>query len=210
MTAVKICGLKDVVNLKAATAAGARYVGFNFYRPSPRYIAPDSAKELSLSLPTGVKAVGLFVDPSDEELAQICGIVPLDMLQLHGNESPERVAEIRTRSAMPVMKAFRIREAGDFDPVKDYEPIVDWLLFDSRPENASLPGGTGHSFDWTLMTGKTFSKPWMLSGGLSPQNVGEALKQLSPTALDVSSGVESAPGIKDADKIKAFIKAALH
>ncbi|MCB9983742.1 MAG: phosphoribosylanthranilate isomerase [Rhodospirillales bacterium] len=207
MTNVKICGIKTQKSLEAAVQAGARYVGFVFYPPSPRNIAPYSAKELSLTLPTGVKAVGLFVDPTDEELEHILGIVPLDMLQLHGSESPKRVQQIKDKFAMPVMKAIKIHEAGDFESVKDYEPVVDWLLFDSRPENAALPGGTGQRFDWSLLEDRTFAKPWMLSGGLTPENVAEALSQLSPTAVDVSSGVESAPGIKDPDKIKAFIDA---
>ncbi|MCB1720973.1 MAG: phosphoribosylanthranilate isomerase [Alphaproteobacteria bacterium] len=207
MTAVKICGLKDAENLKTAIKSGARYIGFVFYPPSPRNIAPDSAKELSLSLPTGVKAVGLFVDPTNEQLEHILGIVPLDMLQLHGSESPQRVQQINNKFAMPIMKAIKIREPADLDQISAYEPVVDWLLFDSGPENATLPGGTGQRFDWSLLAGKTFSKPWMLSGGLTPENVAKALSQLSPTAVDVSSGVESAPGIKDAEKIKAFIAA---
>ncbi|HOO81212.1 MAG TPA: phosphoribosylanthranilate isomerase [Alphaproteobacteria bacterium] len=207
MTAVKICGLKDPENLSAATSAGARYVGFVFYPPSPRNIAADSAKELSLTLPTGVKAIGLFVNPTNEQLEHILGIVPLDMLQLHGSESPERVQQIKDKFAMPVMKATKIREPADLETVPAYEETADWLLFDSRPEAATLPGGTGHSFDWSLLAGKTFSRPWMLSGGLTPENVAEALSQLSPTAVDVSSGVESAPGVKDPAKIKAFIDA---
>lgn len=207
MSEVKICGLSEPQTLNAAIKAGARFIGFVFYPPSPRNIAPNTAKELALSLPTGVRSVGLFVDPTDEQLEETLGIVPLDMLQLHGTETPERVKDIKEKFAMPVMKAFNIREEADFKPVRDYETVVDWLLFDSRPETAALPGGTGQSFDWSLLAGKTFSKPWMLSGGLTPENAGRALAQLSPDALDVSSGVESAPGLKDTAKIEAFIAA---
>lgn len=206
-TAVKICGLSDPANLSTAIKAGARYVGFVFYPPSPRNISAETAKELSLSVPTGIRSVGLFVDPSDEQLEQTLGIVPLDMIQLHGSETPARIAEIKARFSMPIMKAFNIREEADLTPVPDYEDVTDWLLFDSKPETATLPGGTGQSFDWNLLAGKTFSKPWMLSGGLTPDNVRDALSQLSPDAVDVSSGVESAPGAKDAAKIKAFIEA---
>ena len=206
-TGVKICGLKDPENMDAAVQCGARFCGFVFYPPSPRNISADSAKELSLALPTGTKAVGLFVDPTNEELEQTLGIVPLDMLQLHGEESPARVAEIRARSAMPVIKAIRLRGTEDLDVIAAYEDIADWLLFDSKPEQASLPGGTGQVFDWTILKNKNFKKPWMLSGGLTPENVDQAIKQLSPNAVDVSSGVESSPGQKDSGKIKAFIEA---
>ena len=206
-TAVKICGLSDPANVSKAIEAGARYVGFVFYPPSPRAISTDTARELSLSIPTGVSSVGLFVDPSDEQLEQTLGIVPLDMIQLHGHESPQRVSEIKARFSMPIIKAFNIREESDLAPVPEYEDIVDWLLFDSKPETASLPGGTGEKFDWSLLKGKTFTKPWMLSGGLTAENVSDGLAQLSPDAVDISSGVETAPGIKDNAKIKAFIEA---
>lgn len=204
---VKICGLRAPETLSAAIESGARFVGFVFYPPSPRNIAADTAKELSLQIPTGVRAVGLFVDPTDEHLSDTISIVPLDMIQLHGNESAERVKEIKERFAMPVMKAINLREASDLDNISDYEAVADWLLFDSKPETADLPGGTGERFDWSLLAGKTFSKPWMLSGGLTADNVSEALSQLSPDAVDISSGVESARGVKDAEKIKAFIEA---
>lgn len=204
---VKICGLSTPETLSAAIEAGARFVGFVFYPPSPRNVSANTAKELSLQIPTGVRAVGLFVDPTDKQLSDTIGIVPLDMIQLHGNESAARVKEIKERFAMPVMKAINLREASDLDTIGDYEAVADWLLFDSKPETADLPGGTGQSFDWSLLTGKTFSRPWMLSGGLTADNVGEALSQLSPDAIDISSGVESTRGVKDAEKIKAFIKA---
>jgi phosphoribosylanthranilate isomerase len=203
--AVKICGLKDPETLKAATDAGARYIGLNFYPPSPRYITPETARQLAAQIPTGVRAVGLFVNPTDQQLTETLGKVPLDMLQLHGNESPQRINEIKAKFAIPLMKAINIRETADLNNIPQYEAVADWLLFDSKPQNATLPGGTGQSFDWSLLEGKTFSRPWMLSGGLTPENISNALDQLSPTALDVSSGVESAPGVKDPEKIKKFI-----
>lgn len=207
MTSVKICGLSDPENLAVAIEAGARFVGFVFYPPSPRNVSTNTAKELALQIPTGVRAVGLFVDPTDEQLSSAIGIVPLDMIQLHGDETPERVSEIKERFAMPVMKAINVREASDLDAIGDYEAVADWLLFDSKPEAANLPGGTGERFDWNLLAGKTFSRPWMLSGGITADNVSEALTQLSPDAVDISSGVENARGIKDAGQIKAFIEA---
>lgn len=208
MTAVKICGINTPEALEAATSYGARYVGFVFYPPSPRNVSFDIAWNLARAVPTGVRSVGLFVDPEDALLEQIVTGIQLDMIQLHGNETPGRIAEIKSKYAMPVMKAIRVRDESDLDNIAGYEAAADWLLFDSKPENAALPGGTGHSFDWSLLKGKTFSKPWMLSGGLTPENVPDALAQLSPNALDVSSGVESAPGVKDAEKIKAFIETA--
>ena len=200
-TQAKICGIKTPDILEAAIDAGARFVGFVFYPPSPRHVEIDIAKELALMLPTGVKGVGLFVDPTDEELEAVLGKVQLDMIQLHGDESVERVTEIKDKFAMPIIKAFPVREASDITDSKPYEDIVDWMLFDSSA------GGSGKTFDWPLLQGKTFSKPWMLSGGLTPNNVANALTLLSPNAVDVSSGVESTRGVKDADKIKAFLAA---
>lgn len=206
MTAVKICGISDPKNLAVAIEASARYIGFNFYAPSPRYVSFDIAWTLAQQVPTGVRSVGLFVDPSNEELDRIATGIQFDMIQLHGDEGTARVAEIKAKYAMPVMKAIRVREAVDLKNVAEYEAVADYLLFDSKPEQATLPGGTGHKFDWSLLKGRTFTKPWMLGGGLNAENINDALSQLSPDALDVSSGVESAPGVKDADKIRAFIE----
>lgn len=199
---VKICGIKTPDILEAAVSAGARFIGFVFYPPSPRHVGADTAKELSLMLPTGVRSVGLFVDPTDEQLDDVLGIVPLDMIQLHGSESVERVAEIKQKYAMPIIKAFCVSCAADIDAARAYEDVVDWLLFDGKS------GGSGISFDWNLLSNQGFSKPWMLSGGLTPENVVEALSALSPEAVDVSSGVESTRGVKDASKIVDFIEAA--
>lgn len=204
MTAVKICGLSTPETLSAALNAGVDYVGFVFYPPSPRHVEIDTAKALASQIATNARAVGLFVDPTDDQLSEALSHVPIDIIQLHGNETPQRVAEIKERYRnLDVMKAIRIRNADDLNAVQDYEATADWLLFDTKSEKA--PGGTGEKFDWSLLKGKTFAKPWMLSGGLTAENTKDALAQLSPDALDVSSGVESAPGIKDPVKIKAFI-----
>jgi phosphoribosylanthranilate isomerase len=205
MTTVKICGLSEPKTLNAAIDAGARYVGFVFYPPSPRHVEIDTAKELALQIPTGVRAVGLFVDPTDEQLTNTLGKVQLDMIQLHGDETPARLAEIKASTAMPIMKAIRISNKSDLAQIAEFEAVADWLLFDAKVDGEQ--GGTGHSFDWNILKSLTFSKPWMLSGGLTPENISQALSILSPNALDVSSGVESARGIKDEAKIKAFIEA---
>ncbi len=202
----KICGIKTPGALNAAIEAGARYIGFVFYPPSPRHIDIDTAKELAIMLPTGVRGVGLFVDPTDEELDAVLGKVQLDMIQLHNDESPERVSEIKQKYQMPIIKAFPVRDEADIDQVHKYKD-ADWYLFDAKSSDPSMPGGTGHSFDWALLAGKSFDKPWMLSGGLSPENVSDALSVLAPNAVDVSSGVESTRGVKDTNKIRAFIEA---
>ena len=205
MTAVKICGLSTPETLQAAIEAGVRYVGFVFVEKSPRHVSFDTAWNLARAVPTGVRSVGLFVDPDDETLERILTGVQLDMVQLHGNETPGRVAEIKSKYAMPVMKAIRVADESDLENVEGFEAAADWLLFDAKIDG--LQGGTGHSFDWNLLKDRTFSKPWMLGGGLNADNVGEALSILAPDAVDVSSGVESAPGIKDPQKIVSFINA---
>ncbi|MGH1456070.1 MAG: phosphoribosylanthranilate isomerase [Alphaproteobacteria bacterium] len=205
-TQTKICGIKTPEALRAAVEGSARFIGFVFYPPSPRHVPIDTAKELALMLPTGVRSVALFVDPTDEQLDAVLGKVQIDMIQLHGNESPSRVSEIKARYAMPIIKAFPVREAGDIDVAADYTD-ADWLLFDAKSSDPSQHGGTGQSFDWSLLEGKSFDKPWMLSGGLTPENVGEALFVLKPNAVDVSSGVESSKGVKDEGKIRAFLGA---
>ncbi len=205
-TAVKICGLSTPETLAAAVEAGARYIGFVFYPPSPRNIEIDTAKELTLQIPTGVRAVGLFVNPTDEQLENILGKVGLDMIQLHGDETPTRLSEIKDKTKMPVMKAIRVSDERDLAQVNEFEATADWLLFDAKSPDEY--GGTGHSFEWNILKGRTFSKPWMLGGGLTAENVAQALSILSPTAVDVSSGVEGEKGVKDIGKIKAFINAA--
>lgn len=207
-THTKICGIKTPEGLSAATGNGARFIGFVFFPPSPRHITIDIAQELAYQVPTGVRSVGLFVDPSDEELAAVLGKVQLDMIQLHGHEDVARVAAIKEQYMMPIIKAFPVAEPADFDNVEAYANVADWFLFDAKPPKGSdVPGGTGQSFDWSILQGRTFSKPWMLSGGLSPDNVAEALARVSPDAVDVSSGVEVVRGEKDPLRIKAFLEA---
>lgn len=206
-TEVKICGLSTPETLQAAVDAGARFVGFVFYPPSPRNVNLDTAYELARSVPTGVRTVGLFVDPDNALLDQIVTGVQLDMIQLHGNETPDRVKEIKERYGAQVMKAIRVGSDRDLEGVEAYESVVDWLMFDAKPDGANLPGGMGERFDWNILAGRDFKKPWMLAGGLDADTVQEALAILKPDAVDVSSGVESARGVKDIEKIKAFIEA---
>lgn len=202
----KICGIKTPEALNAAVQGGVRFVGFVFYPRSPRHVEIDIAKELSMMLPTGVRSVALFVDPSDAELEAVLGKVQIDMIQLHGCETAYRVSEIKARFNLPVIKAFPVRVAEDIDCALGYED-ADWYLFDAKPVDADLPGGTGQVFDWSLLQGREFDKPWMLSGGLDVDNVAAALAIVQPDAVDVSSGVESTRGVKDAGKIKAFLAA---
>ena len=206
--AVKICGIRTEEALFAAIEAGAAFLGFVFHAESVRALSASQARELLPLVPKGVSSVGLFVDPSDDDLSAVLEAAPLSMIQLHGRESPARVHDIRARFSRPVIKALGIRAPADLADIAAYEDAADWLLFDYKPAEQDAPtGGTGHSFDWTLLMDRTFRKPWMLAGGLSPHNVGEAIKLLNPPAVDVSSGVESDPGIKDALKIKAFLDA---
>ncbi len=209
MARVKICGLSAPESLRVAVEAGARYVGFVFFAKSPRNLSPDAARALAAEVPPGVAKVGLVVDASDAALDEINALVPLDMLQLHGRESPERVAEIRARLGLPVMKAIGIATEADLAAIARYEPVADQLLIDARPApGADLPGGNGLAFDWHLLAGRKWQKPWMLAGGLSPENVARAINLTGARQVDVSSGVESAPGVKDAALIRAFVAAA--
>ncbi|MDE1148923.1 MAG: phosphoribosylanthranilate isomerase [Azospirillaceae bacterium] len=204
----KICGITHPEALDAAVTGGARYIGLVFFAKSPRNISPPMAAELARMVPTGVRTVGLFVDPDDAFLDHVLGQVPLDMVQLHGNETPERVAAIRARHGLPVIKALKVETATDLDAAAAYEPVVDMLLFDAKPPRDSvLPGGNGVAFDWTLLTGRSWAKPWMLSGGLTPDTVAEAVRISGATAVDVSSGVEDRPGHKDPALIRAFLDA---
>lgn len=210
-TDVKICGLITADTLRAAVEAGARYVGFMFYPRSPRNISAQDAGALALIVPQGVRKVGVFVDPTDEALAEVLRAVPLDVIQLHGKEAPERVAEIRARTGKPVFKAIAIEGPEDVALAHTYEDSADFLLFDAKPPKAmpsALPGGNGLAFDWKLIAGETWKRGWILSGGLTADNVADAVEQSGATFVDVSSGVEDQPGIKNPAKIEAFIKAA--
>ncbi|MEQ8964586.1 MAG: phosphoribosylanthranilate isomerase [Azospirillaceae bacterium] len=208
--AVKICGLTTPEGVDAATAGGARYLGLVFYPPSPRAVGPELAKQLARRAPTGVRVVGLFVEPDDQFLDDVVSQVPLDVIQLHGDEMPGRVAEVRAAFAIPVMKAIRVAEAADLDGVDAYQDVADRLLFDAKPPKnvASLPGGNGIPFDWTLLAGRHWRRPWMLSGGLTLDNLAEAVDATGAEAVDVSSGVEDRPGHKDPALIQAFLARA--
>ncbi|MGK9166487.1 phosphoribosylanthranilate isomerase [Inquilinus limosus] len=205
----KICGIRTPEVLEAAAKHGARWVGFVFYPPSPRSVAPDLGAELARQVPTGLRSVGLFVDPTEDELGSVLGRVPLDMIQLHGAETPERVAEIRARWAMPVMKAVKIATAEDLAVVPDYVAVADRLLFDAKPPPgvSMLPGGNGLAFDWSILSGRTWSKPWMLAGGLTEDNVAEAVARTGATAVDVSSSIEDRPGHKTPERVEHFLAA---
>ena len=207
---VKICGVRAPDIVDAAVAGGARAIGLVFYPKSPRSIGPMAAAQLSRMTPTTVRVVGLFVDPVDEDLGEIVDRVPMDLLQLHGSETPERVASIRDAYGIPIMKAVRVADATDLDQAKTYEAVADWLLFDAKPPAnvAALPGGTGLRFDWSLLTARTWSVPWMLAGGLRAETLAEAVETTGAAAVDVSSGVESRPGVKDPHLVAAFLAAA--
>ncbi len=192
-------------------AGGADYVGFVFYPRSPRYVTPEVAQALAAQAPARVTKVGLAVDLDDAELATILEAVPLDLWQLHGGESPARVAEIRARFGLPVMKVVKIAGPEDVAAAEAYLRVADRLLFDAKPPQEmteALPGGNARAFDWQLLAGKSWPLPWMLSGGLDPGNVAEAARISGARAVDVSSGVEDRPGLKNPDKIRAFLAAA--
>lgn len=206
---VKICGLRTPGDVAAVAKAGAAYAGFNFFPKSPRYVTPESARALALAAPDGLCKVALVVDADDVTLDAIMAEVPLDMLQLHGHESPARVAEIKTRYGLPVMKVLGVAAEEDLAPLLDYQLVADQILIDAKaPKGAVLPGGNGLTFDWRLLVGRKWLKPWMLAGGLTPDNVGRAIQLTGARQVDVASGVESAPGVKDAAKITAFVAAA--
>jgi phosphoribosylanthranilate isomerase len=207
----KICGLKTPEAVGAAVAGGASLVGFVFYSRSPRCVDPAMVKQLEAGVPPAVRKVGLLVDESDARIAEILGNCDLDLLQLHGHETPERVAEIRARFGKPVIKAIPISESADLDRAAAYESVVDYLMFDAKPPKAmanALPGGNALSFDWTLLASRRFQRPWLLAGGLTADNLVDAVRISGAPMVDVSSGVEDRPGEKNVSKIKAFLDAA--
>jgi phosphoribosylanthranilate isomerase len=206
---VKICGLRTVGDVAAVAAAGAAYAGFVFFERSPRHLTVAQAAELALAAPPGLAKVALVVDADDTTLDAIVAGVPLDMLQLHGHETPDRVAEVRARYGLPVMKAVGVADEGDLAALFDYSTVADQILVDAKPpKGAALPGGNGLAFDWRLVAQRRWLRPWMLAGGLTAENVAEAVRLTNARQVDVSSGVESAPGQKDAAKIAAFVRAA--
>ncbi len=207
MLNVKICGITDPESLGAAAENGAAMVGFVFHHRSPRFLSTDHAAALSLMAPLGLRRVGLFVDPSDDAIGPILDAgVMLDMIQLHGNETPERTAALKARYGLPVIKAVGISDASDVAGVAAYEEAADWLLLDAKaPPGEALKGGRGVAFDWSLLAGFTSSRPWLLAGGLNSGNVGEALGLLQPDGIDISSGVEDSPGHKSPRMIREFM-----
>ena len=206
---IKICGLKTPEALDVALESGADLVGFVFFGPSPRNLDLPTARGLGAQVNGRAGKVALTVDATDEALFDIVAALKPDMLQLHGTETPDRVVTVRTRFGLPVMKALPISERGDLSPIRLYANVADRLIFDARaPQEATRPGGLGKPFDWTLLKGIDVGIPYMLSGGLAANNVAEAIRITGAPGVDVSSGVESSPGVKDADKIRAFIRAA--
>jgi phosphoribosylanthranilate isomerase len=209
MVDVKICGINDPRALDAALDAGADFIGLVVFPPSPRAVSTEQGARLAAHARGSARIVALVVDAEDALLADVAGDIAPDLLQLHGKERPERVSEIKRRFGVPVMKAIPVAEAADLAAVSIYAPICERLLFDARPpKDATRPGGHGRAFDWRLIAGVERSKPIMLSGGLNPENVAAAIGIVRPDAVDVSYGVERAPGEKDPDKIRAFVAAA--
>lgn len=206
---VKICGLRDRAAVAAAVQAGAAYLGFVFFEKSPRHVDLAQAAELAGDVPPGIAKVALTVNADDAMLDDIVASVGIDMLQLHGDESPERVLAVRARYGLPVMKAVGIGGEEDLPLLQEHGRVADQLLVDAKPaKGAELPGGNGLAFDWRLISGRRWPVPWMLAGGLTPENVAEAIRLTGARQVDVSSGVESAPGVKDARLIRAFVEAA--
>ncbi|MBB4081631.1 phosphoribosylanthranilate isomerase [Brevundimonas lenta] len=211
MALAKICGLTTPETLDAALAGGAAFVGAVVFPKSPRHIEPLHAATLFERVrgqgPGKAKIVAVTVDADDALLTEIALILKPDLIQLHGSETPERAAQVRTLTGAGVIRALSVCTAADIDAAGVWEPVVDHLMFDAKPpEGSALPGGVGASFDWTLLAGRSFAKLWFLAGGLDPANVGEAVRVTGAPLVDVSSGVESAPGVKDPALIAAFLE----
>jgi phosphoribosylanthranilate isomerase len=206
---VKICGINSVESADAAVRAGADFAGLVFFPASPRNLHADQAASLSARLRGRARITALLVDAKDETIAAAIAAAQPDFLQLHGRETPARVAEIGSRFSKPIIKAFAVAEASDLAAASAYEPVADMLLFDAKaPANAARPGGHGAAFDWQLLRGRSFSRPWLLGGGLNVENVTRAIEISGASGVDVSSGVETAPGVKSGDMIAAFVAAA--
>ena len=208
---VKICGLNDEKAIQAVIAAKADYAGFVYFPASPRHVTFERAATLKLLLPPSIASVSVLVDPDDALLAQAQSVLKPDYVQLHGKETPERVQDIKKNFPdMKIIKAVSVRSGDDVAQALRYADVADMLMFDAKPPANMLPGGNALSFDWALLKGREFPLPWFLSGGLNSENVAEAIRISGAKMVDVSSGVESAPGVKDAALIKAFVKAARH
>ena len=208
---VKICGISTAEAMTAAIEGGAAFVGLVFYPPSPRAVTPAEAAALAALVPGDIIKTGLLVDADDATIEDVLTGVPLDLLQLHGSETPARVAEVKQRFGLPVMKVVKLRQQGDLEAAAPFLAVADRLLFDAEPPAAmaeALPGGNALAFDWRILSGTTWPLPWMLAGGLTPENLAEAVRISGAPAVDVSSGVEDAPGRKNPQKIKAFLEVA--
>jgi len=206
---VKICGINSIDALDAAVQGGAKMLGFVFFAKSPRVVTRDEARDLLARVPQGVLKVALMVDPNDFKAHSIGAQLPFDLVQLHGDESVERVAEIKTITGLPVMKAVGIAGADDIARAHTFEAVAERILLDAKaPEGAMLPGGNALSFDWQLICGEKWQKPWLLAGGLNAGNLEQAVKTSGARFVDVSSGVEDAPGRKNPDKIREFLTLA--
>jgi len=203
--AIKICGVTTTETFDCALKAGATHAGFVFFAKSPRAIAPQDAAAIA-ARSKALSTVALTVDASDAELDAIISRFRPDLLQMHGHESPARVHQVRQRLAVPVIKALALAGPADLANARDHEATADILLFDAVPRD--LPGGNGVTFDWSILAGTTWHKPWLLSGGLTPENVADAIYQTRPTGVDVSSGVERDRGVKDNTRVTAFITSA--
>jgi len=203
----KICGLSDVAGIDAAMRHGARMVGFNFFPKSPRYVSLEQAAALTPHVSPDVERVGVMVDPDDEMLQQVIAAARLSIIQLHGKEDPGRVAEVKEQFGIKVMKVISVSEAADLDEADAYVPFADLLMFDAKPpKGATRPGGNAVAFDWRILAGRTWERPWLLSGGLDVTNVARAVEISGARSVDAASGIEAAPGKKDPALIKAFLE----
>jgi phosphoribosylanthranilate isomerase len=208
--AIKICGIRDTAALDAAIKANAEHAGFNFYPPSPRFLAPRDAAALGARAAGRIGKVGVFVDADDAAILDAITAAGLDALQLHGSETPSRAAQVRSQFGLPVWKALAVASADDVRRAVSYSGAADFILFDAKTPKGTLPGGMGLAFDWSLVAHWKGPLMWGLAGGLSPDNIAEAVRRTGAPLVDTSSGVESAPGVKDVDRIAAFCKAARH
>ena len=205
----KICGISTPEAVTAALDGGAGWLGFMFFAKSPRNLAPDAAAHLAQPVRGQAKIVAVLVDPDDAEVDRVAQILKPDLIQLHGAETPARARAIGVRAATGIIKALPVSEPSDLAAAAQYETVVEHLMFEGRPApNADRPGGGGQAFDWTLLSGRRFQRPWFLAGGLDPWNLGEAVQQSGAPLVDVSSGVERGPGLKDPALIRAFLDAA--
>ncbi|MCK9542002.1 MAG: phosphoribosylanthranilate isomerase [Novosphingobium sp.] len=205
---IKICGISDPRALDAAIAARADHAGFVFFPPSPRHVPASQAAALAARAEGRIGRVGLFVDADDSTIGEALAAARLDAIQLHGRETPERAAQVKARFGLPVWKAVPVASRDDVAKADTYRNAADLILFDAKTPEGALPGGMGLSFDWTLLAHWKDAMPWGLAGGLTPDNVAQAVALAKPPLVDTSSGVESAPGVKDVNRIAAFVRAA--